>query len=209
MGKNKNKKTAKQAMASKRVQSTPIRLPENMSAQEMQHIIARAIVEAEEIKAKALEEQRKTALAQWRDKLGVKEYNNKFKQFFNILKVFLKILFLPKKYIEGTRFSSILLQSAISLFFWIMKIGTLIGGVILIAWVFAQILIPNIPVFPWYQNVLFVLCAILAIVFSRLFRIAGIEIDRLNDRNYLFGLFASITSFVSIIIAVIAIVKEA
>ena len=56
---------------------------------------------------------------------------------------------------------------------------------------------------------LYILFGILAFVFSRLFRMAGIEIDNLDDRNYLFGLFASITSLISIIIAVIAIVKGA
>lgn len=209
MRKIKNKKKSKQNIASNPSQSVNISLPENMSAEEMQHIIANAIIEAEEIKAQKEEEKRKAALAEWHNIVGYKEYQNKIKQFFNNVKTFTKILFLPKKYIKGDRASTILLKSVISLFFGLMKWCSLTLAVLLIAFVPAQYLMQNISVLPWYQNVLFILFGVLAFVFSRLFRMAGIEMDNLDDRNYLFGLFASITSLVSVIIAVIAIVKGA
>ena len=72
MGKGRNKKKAKQNTASKPLQSINMNLPENMRAEEMQHIIACAIAEAEEIKAQKEEEQRKAALIEWRDKIGYK-----------------------------------------------------------------------------------------------------------------------------------------
>jgi hypothetical protein len=40
-----------------------------------------------------------------------------------------------------------------------------------------------------------------------MFRMASIEIEKIEDRNYLFGLFASVASIVSIVIAIIAVVK--
>lgn len=209
MGKGRTKKKAKQNATSKPLQSANINLPENISAEEIQHIIACAIVEAEEIKAQKEEEQRKAALIEWHDKIGFKDHENKLKNILNKIKVFLKILFLPKKHIEGDRASIILLKSVIVLFFWLMKCCSLIFSILLIAFVPAQYLMQNITVLPWYQNMLYILYGVLAFVFSRLFRMAGIEIDNLDDRNYLFGLFASITSLVSIIIAVIAIVKGA
>lgn len=209
MGKIRNKKKSKQNIASNPSQSVNISLPENMSAEEIQHIIANAIIEAEEIKAQKEEEKRKAALAEWHNIVGYQEYKNKIKQFFNHLKAFIKILFLPKKYIEGDRASTILLKSVISLFFGLMQCCSLILAILLIAFVPAQYLIQNIDVLPWYQNMLYILFGILAFVFSRLFRMAGIEIDNLDDRNYLFGLFASVTSLASIIIAIIAIVKGA
>lgn len=209
MGKIRNKKKLKQNIASNPSQFVNISFPENMSAKEIQHIIANAIIEAEEIKAQKEEEKRKAALAEWHNIVGYQEYKNKIKQFFNHLKAFIKILFLPKKYIEGDRASTILLKSVISLFFWFMQYCSLILAILLIAFVPAQYLMQNIAVLPWYQNVLFILFGVLAFVFSRLFRMAGIEIDNLDDRNYLFGLFASVTSLASIIIAIIAIVKGA
>ena len=209
MGKIRNKKKSKQNIASNPLQSVNISLPANMSAEEMQHLIANAIIEAENIKAQKEEEKRKAALAEWHNIVGYKKYKNKMKQFFNDVKAFTKILFLPKKYIEGDRASTILLKSVISLFFGLMKWCSLIIAILLIALVPAQYLMQNIAVLPWYQNVLFISFGVLAFIFSRLFRMAAIEIDNLDDRNYLFSLFTSITSLVSIIIAVIAIVKGA
>ena len=51
MGKIRNKKKSKQNIASNPLQSVNISLPANMSAEEMQHLIANAIIEAEDIKA--------------------------------------------------------------------------------------------------------------------------------------------------------------
>lgn len=209
MGKGRNKKKAKQNTASKPLQSINMILPENMRAEEMQHIIACAIAEAEEIKAQKEEEQRKAALIEWRDKIGYKEHKSKIKKFINEIKVFIKILFLPKKHIESDRASIILLKSFIALFFWIMKWCSLLFAIFLIGCFPIQYIRGNISEFPWQLYSYCVPFAVLAFIFSRLFRMAGIEIDNLDDRNYLFGLFASITSLVSIIIAVIAIVKGA
>lgn len=208
MGKGKNKKT-KQNADSKPLQSVNINLPENMSAEEMQRIIANAIVEAEEIKAQKEEEQRKVDLAEWHNKIGYKEYENKLKQFFNEVKVLKNILFLPKNDIKGDLASSVLLKSFIALFFWIMKWCSLLLAIFLISYLPARFFIEKMSSFPWLLYLYCIPFAFLAFIFSRLFRMAGIEIDNLDDRNYLFGLFASITSLVSIIIAVIAIVKGA
>ena len=65
MRKGRNKKKSKQNIASNPLQSVNISLSENMSAKEMQHIIANAIIEAEEIKAQKEEQNRKAALAEW------------------------------------------------------------------------------------------------------------------------------------------------
>ena len=56
MGKIRNKKKPKQNIASNPSQFVNISLPENMSAEEMQHLIAFAIVEAEEIKERKRKE---------------------------------------------------------------------------------------------------------------------------------------------------------
>lgn len=207
MGKGRNRKSTKRNVASNPLQSVNINLPENMSAEEMQHMIANAIVEAETIKVQKEKEQDKLALSEWHKTIGLKEYDNKIRQFFNNIKVFIKILFLPKKHIEGDQASTLLLKSVISLFFGLIKWCTLILSILLIAFVPAQYIMQNISALPWHQNVIFILYGVLAFVFSRFFRMASIEVDKLDDRNYLFGLFASITSLVSIIIAVIAIVK--
>ena len=40
-----------------------------------------------------------------------------------------------------------------------------------------------------------------------MFRMASIEVDKIEDRSLLFGIFAFVASIVSIVIAVVAIVK--
>ena len=209
MGKGKSTKKTKQNTALNPLQSTNINLPENMNAEEMQHIIACAIVEAEEIKAQKEEEQRKATLAEWHDTIGYKEHENKFKRFCNEAHVFIKVLFLPKKDIKGNTASSVLLILFIEFFFGLMKWISLLLAILLLVCFPILYFMGNISQFPWQLYSYCVPLALLAFIFSRLFRMAGIEIDNLNDRNYLFGLFASITSLVSIIIAVIAIVEGA
>lgn len=210
MGKGRNKKKAKQNTASKPLQSANINLPENMSKEEIQHIIACAILEAEEIRTQKKEEQRKVALSEWHGIIGYKVYKNKFRQFFNELKVFIKILFLPKKYIEGDMASVALLKLFISSFYGIIMLCSLLLAVALFCYMPIQYYMGVTSQFQWLQYITYyVPFAFVAFVFSRLFRMACIEIDKLDDRNYLFGLFASITSLVSIIIAIIAIIKGA
>ena len=51
------------------------------------------------------------------------------------------------------------------------------------------------------------LTIIIALLFSRMFRMASIEVDKIEDRSLLFGIFASVASIVSIVIAIVAIVK--
>lgn len=207
MGKGRNKKKTKQNDTSKLLQSGNINLPENMGAEEMQHIIANAIVEAKKIKTQKEEEHRKAYLAEWHKTIGYKEHENRFKQLCNYVYVFIKILFLPKKDIKGDTASSILLKLFIEFFFWIMKWVSLLLAILLLVYFPIQYFMGNISQFPRQLYSYCVPISLIVFIFSRLFRMAGIEIDNLNDRNYLFGLFASITSFVSIIIAVIAIVK--
>jgi len=209
MGKGRNKRNAKQNTASKSLQPVNINLPENMSKEEMQHIIACAIVEAEEIKAQHKEEQHKKDLAEWYGVIGFKEHRNKFKNGLNKVMVFFRIMFLPEKHIKGDIALSTLLKLLILPFLWVMKLLSLLLSVGLIVYIPIQYFAGKMNQFPWLLYVYLLPFAFFAFVLSRLFRMASIEIDKLDNRNYLFGFYASITSFVSIIIAVIAIVKGA
>lgn len=209
MGKRRNKKNTKQNITPTPLQAVNINLPENMSMEEMQHMIACAIIEAEEIKAQKEEERHKIAQAKWHKKIGYKEYDNKFLQFLNDLKSFKNILVLPKKDIEGDRASVILLKLFLYLFFCIMQFFSLLFSVVFIAYVPIQYFREDMNKFPWYLYAYFAPLALFSFILARLFRMADAEIENIEDRSYLFGLFTSVTSFVSIIIAVVSIVKGA
>lgn len=206
MGKRGNKRNTKQTVG-KSLPPINISLPENMSAEEMQHIIANAIIEAETIKKCKEKEQHDIALAEWHKKIGYKEYDNRIRCFFNEAKVFFRIMFLRRKDVEGDRAAVTLLKLFIGFFFGFLQFCSIVITVVLLAYIPIRYIIEGVAPFPW---LLYIRCfpfAFLAFIFSRLFRMAGIEMDKLDDRNYLFGLFAAITSFVSMIIAVIAVVK--
>lgn len=209
MRKRRNKKNSKQNTTTNSLPPISIALPENISAKEMQHIIANAIIEAEAIKKCKEKEQHDAALAEWHKKIGYKEYDNRIRCFFNEAKVFFRIMFLRRKDIEGDHAAVTLLRLFIRLFFGLMQFCSTVATVILLAYIPIRYIIEAVAPFPW---LLYIRCfpfALVALIFSRLFRMAGIEMDKLDDRNYLFSLFAAITSFVSMIIAVIAVVKGA
>jgi hypothetical protein len=93
----------------------------------MQHVIAKALVEAEELKEQKKTEQREKEHAEWRKDIGYKEYDDKcklwrgIKIFFNRLKCFCKVCVLPKKKIQGDRASFSLMQLFLQSFFVLAK----------------------------------------------------------------------------------------
>ena len=215
MGKIRNKKKSKQNIASNPLQSVNISLPENMSAEEMQHIIANAIIEAEEIKERKCHELENQKRLEWQKNLGYQDFSQikhklwrNIRVVFNRIRMFLTMLFIRKKRISGDRASVAFLQEIMTFFFGILQALAL---VLCICFIFA-IFSPgsfHIASLEIYAIIALALFAFVSFLLSCIFRIIRLEIDKVKDRNYLLGLFASITSLVSIIIAVIAIVKEA
>lgn len=215
MGKGRNKKNAKQNVASKSSQSANINLSENMSAEEMQHIIACAIVEAEEIKERKSKELEEQERLEWKKSIGYKDFSDTecklwrtIRTIFNRVRMLLTVLFIRKRKISGDRASVAFLQELLTVFFGILQA---LSFVFTIAFIFA-IFNPSffkVASLGIIEIIEFVLFALTAFLLSCIFRIIKLEVNKLEDRNYLFGLFASITSLVSIIIAVIAIVKGA
>lgn len=187
--------------------------PAVLTGEEMQHLIARAIVEADEIKEEARCKQQDAELQEWRTATGYKEFNDKnkvwrgIKTFFNRLWCFIKLCFFPSKAIKGDRASFALMKLFLRVFFdfakWVLGLASLllVGYGIYVFFsqeVTAAILISNITL---------IFLGVTIFLLSRLFRMASIEIEKIEDRNYLFGLFASVTSIVSIVIAIVAVVK--
>ena len=206
MNNGKSNKNRKRKSDSKNMQSLNITLPENLTPDEMQHIIAQAIIEADEIKETRELKKREEKIAQWQATIGYKECEKKLSNFLNRIKVFFKILFLPEKKIEGNRASSVLLKMFIHLFFWLMKLLFAVLALYLFLHSISP-LINNTNSLPWYQNIIYLPYSFFSFVISRLFRMASIEIDKNENKNYLSSIFACIASVISIIIAVIALVK--
>lgn len=210
MGQNKKKKRQNQA---KTEVSVNVAVPKGISPEEMQHVIAKAIVEAEEIKEQQKKEQQAKELAEWRKAIGKKDYSSNpiimkyIKTFFNTIWCILKMPFISSKNIKGDRASFGLLQMCVAFFFGMAFLLTLISSFVLFFGGIALLFIPlEIPVqttlCAWY-----IFMGIVCFLLSGMFRMASVEIQKIEDRNYLFGIFASVASIVSIIIALITISK--
>lgn len=178
-----------------------------MSADELQHMIANAIMEAEDIKAKREADKKEAELAEWHKVTGYDKSKTGIAKVWNEFSSVIKTMFVSKKYIKGDRASTALIQLLLKSCFQVLRGICSILMLLLIATIALSFTSSSIPRLNWSQIVFFLLMTICMFVSSRLFRIASIEAEKMKDRNNLYGLFASIASIISIVIAVIAIVK--
>lgn len=163
-------------------------------------IIVNALAEYDRQKQKAAKEEaekeRKTAEA----KLGIKGNKGKFRAV-------LKILFRPKKYAKNMNAGVGLVRVALYTFYKLVELINLICAVLFLAVIPLQYCIPSVVPMKWYLSVVSGVWGITLLLLSRMFRIAAIEVDEVKDNNYLFGLFTAVTSIVSAIVSIIALVK--
>ena len=180
-----------------------------VSGEELQHLIARAIVEADEIKKEARRKQQDTELLEWRKAIGYKEFRvwRKLQTFFNRLWCILKICFIPSAKIKGDRSSFALMKLFLQLVFVLAKWILLATSLVFVAHGIYMFFPQEVTASIVMSNIMIIIVGVTIFLLSRLFRMAIIEIEKIEDRNYLFGLFASVTSIVSIVIAIIAVVK--
>lgn len=209
MGKGKNKKNTKPKTDSNPLKSVNLSFPETMSAEDIQHVIARAILEAEEIKTQNDQAQRQKEHEEFLKNLGYKEHKSKIKSLFNRVYIVLVIIFGCKKTIKGDRATFALVKTGVYMIAWILRAVFFILAITALFFIPYQLkhtLDGNYPLMI-SLIILSVAVSILFFVISGLFRMSTLEIDNINDRNYMFGLFASITSIVSIVVAIIAVIK--
>lgn len=163
-------------------------------------IIVNALAEYDRQKQKAAKEEaekeRKTAEA----KLGIKGNKGKFRAV-------LKILFRPKKYAKNMNAGVGLVRVALYTFYKLVELIVGLCAILFIAVIPLQYYIPGVVPMKWYLNVVSGVWGITLLLLSRMFRIAAIEVDEVKDNNYLFGLFTAVTSIVSAIVSIIALVK--
>ncbi len=178
-----------------------------MSADELQHIIANAIMEAEDMKAKREADKKEAELAEWRKAIGYDKSKTGIAKVWNGFSSTVKAMFVPKKYIKGDRTSTALIQLLLKSCFQVLRCICSFLAFALIAYIPLSFVLSNIENLNWLQILSCALTSIVLFLASRIFRIASIEAEKMEDRNNLYSFFASITSIISIVIAVISIVK--
>lgn len=177
--------------------------------------LADAIVKAE-LKTKEKEDERRKqenekAIAEWQEIIGYKEYGdggNKFTKTFQNLRnnfvVFIHILFFKKKNAKYDVATFAVLKLLLALIFEIFKL-------------LLYLLAIGLPIYVIYQsinngfvisNILILLFSLLSLIVARCIRVAQFEIENIVKREYLIGILSAITSFVAMIIALIALLIQ-
>ena len=195
MGKSKQKQRNQN-----KVENVKIDTLTTLDDERITKIIVNALTEYDKQKQEAAkvekEKERETAEA----KLGIKGNKGKFMAV-------LKAAIFPKKYKENLTVNTVLLRFALKSLYKTIEI---------ILYVIALCLLLCLPlhnIFPQLTNVDIGLTIALFVfsfptfLLARIFRMAGIELEDITDSNYIFGLFAALTSIVSIIVAIVALLK--
>lgn len=123
------------------------------------------------------------------------------------IRAVLKILLRPKKYAKNINAGAGLVRVALYVFYKLVELIVGLCAILFIAVIPLQYCIPSVVPMKWYLSVVSGVWGITLLLLSRMFRIAAIEVDEVKDNNYLFGLFTAVTSIVSAIVSIIALVK--
>ena len=206
-------KRKRQAQRQTGIQKTENFPANNMNEKMLTSIITNALLEYDKRKEQEAQEKAETEQASFTQRVGYKDYSAEkqpkriIKSFFNRAKVFFNILFMRSRNIKGTRATFLLIKMFTYIALWLASISLFCASLFFIACVPLQYILTNVTPMSWYGSCMLVLVAFITFIFAQLFRMAKIEIDKLNDFNLIFGLFTSILSIFSVIIAIIAIVK--
>ena len=178
-------KRKRQAQRQTGIQKTENFPANNMNEKMLTSIITNALLEYDKRKEQEAQEKAETEQASFTQRVGYKDYSA----------------------IKGTRATFLLIKMFTYIAFWLASISLFCASLFFIACVPLQYILTNVTPMSWYGSCMLVLVAFITFIFAQLFRMAKIEIDKLNDFNLIFGLFTSILSIFSVIIAIIAIVK--
>ena len=188
--------------------------PAEMSQEEMQHIIANAIIEAQKTKEDAKQKQKEANIRELQEAIGLKEYNDKnrllriIKIAINRIKCFFKICFLSRKNIKGDRATFGILSMLLTLIFALVSLVLyVVTFIFFVCGIIALIRGQGAPLWgiEWYAFIPF---SFAAFVFAIIFRISSIEIEKVEDRDYIQSLLNIVLTIIAAVFAYLSLIKE-
>ena len=204
-------KDKKKSKKQNKVEAKPISAP-LFTEEQMQHLIARAIVEAEEMRKEVQHEQKKTEREEWRAAIGYKEFRSKsalwrrIQTGWNSFLCFIKIFFVPAEKIKGDRAMVALMRVLLKMSMVLAQWAMLFAGILCVAHGIGMFFWQEISLKWVISNLFEIVWGVPFFALAGFFRIASIEVEKIDDRNYLFGFFAVVTSIVSIVLAVVSVI---
>lgn len=211
-----SKKNSKSKHRQDKTQPTisPVILPAEMSQEEMQHVIANAILETKNAEDEAKRKQKEANIQELQQAIGFKEFNDRniflrsIKTMVNRIKCAFRICFLPRKYIEGDRFTFGILSMLLTLIFaFVAVVLYIVAALFFVCGIIALIRGQSVPLWgiEWYN---FLPSSLTAFFFASTFRISSIEIEKVEDRNYIQSLLNIVLAIIAAIIAYLSLIKE-
>ncbi len=195
MGKSKQKQRNQN-----KVENVKIDTLTTLDDERITKIIVNALTEYDKQKQEATkvekEKERETAEA----KLGIKGNKGKFMAV-------LKVAIYPKKHKEMLTVNTVLLRVALKTLYKIVEIILYIIAACLFLYLPLHNIIPQLTNVDIGLSIVFFVFSFPILLLARIFRMAAMELDDITDSNYIFGLFAALTSMISIIVAIVALVK--
>lgn len=187
-----------------------------ITPEELQNIIANALVQAEEQRKQIEKDKQEQERQQWRKEIGYKDYSKSkgiragLRGALNELKCGLKLLFMRYDKIKGYKTISASLSMGLSYHY---LIACFISFLLSLLSVLATILIV-FNLMPWYMVFPLISLSLCLFYNGLKYRLAYFEVTYIKDDNLILNILAShnskittIISMISVAIAVIAILK--
>lgn len=211
-----SKKNSKSKNSQDKAQPTipSVIFPAEMSQEEMQHIIANAIIETPKMKEDAKQKQKEANIRELQETIGLKEYNDKnrllriIKIAINRIKCFFKICFLSRKNIKGDRVTFGILSMLLTLIFALVSsVLYVVAFIFFVCGIIALTRGQGAPLWgiEWYA---FIPYSFAAFMFASIFRISSIEIEKVEDRNYIQSLLNIVFAIIAAVFAYLSLIKE-
>lgn len=202
MGKSKMKNRGKNGRETNSSRSTE-HITANIDYDKLSNAIVSAHSRIESKKRLAEEESTKT----WRKKLGWVDYSHernifkrKFLETINWIVVFYRILSTKNKYTSDMHVTNVFLQFLLQLIFSALSIGAFIISAPLVAyWIFHLL-------DSFLGNLFFVIFISALILLGFIARKVAAEIENIRDIQLVISILSAVTSFIAMIIALIALV---
>ena len=184
-------------------------LPESVTRDDLHKIIVKALLEYDQRKKELEKNDSENELKDRHELIGYKDYSNRkglsrlVLTFVNRVRVFFRILFMPKKKIKGDFATTSLMKFAVALLFsatkwalWVFSFGAVLSYPV-------SLLLPNASRIELIEYPSYFCFGIIAFIFAQLFIIASIEIENMEDRNYVVDIFAAVAAIVAIIVSIV------
>ena len=123
------------------------------------------------------------------------------REIINTVVVLFSVVFLKREYAKEDIVTFGLMQMALSQLFGLLKIILYIVALFLLFLAFyssGQKI--------WIVQPIYILYALIAFIFARLFRIAGLEADNMYDKQSLIGILSALSAFLALIISTISLI---